>query len=709
MQKLELGQYSGHAAAMPQARPDAPRRQSGMKSDPEVAAFLDAVSQPLENDPPARDWVAANLTARLAALPPPPTGALADLTQRLLAHWERRRFGWIGVAVAISAVAITGGHLLVTTTAKTSAANPTWVLASLSGTQRLAAAVLLDGEHAETRAKAYVKAAPKDLAARELWLMEAPDGNEEMRKFVAECERLDPGNGVYQLRYCLWRYQHNPGSQQSRFSPSPEAAQEALAAFRQGLQAERVQSHLGGLMREVATAVAGPHDYDRARKIAALASTERPNPPVRPNVPAQPGYADTYSLYAGLTMLPYSPLAPVYRSDTVGLTEAVQLNLRFYEKTAPFLADGALVQAPFSGGWCMLDWWGEMTHDTNAARPPALSQAECRRLMDSYPPSFPFDVSTSNKPLAGLGNDPRQLADLRELGLTERLFEPLIQMQWAVSDRTYAWYAAGGLLVGAFGLRRLSLVHFRPPGRVADGLQWLVPAGDAWLGGAMAVGLTVGSLAALMATFPAARQFPLRIEPDMYFYAPTAALLLCAVFACAAGAVRLRGRALGWKGPHLVLVWLPVAIAIASVAVQFYFKTTDPQYSTWRFDCWMIGPLGLQAAINLATAALGGLWLGVGLLTWWFGARRRFLERAVLLRTAARFMLVASILMCGVAGWCRVRELAWGKRDAMFNTGPGQLEILRLRDDLKAHWHAADTAIFRKPIAEFEKHPPPRQ
>ena len=694
---------------MPQARPDAPRRQSGMKSDPEVAAFLDAVSQPLENDPPARDWVAANLTARLAALPPPPTGALADLTQRLLAHWERRRFGWIGVAVAISAVAITGGHLLVTTTAKTSAANPTWVLASLSGTQRLAAAVLLDGEHAETRAKAYVKAAPKDLAARELWLMEAPDGNEEMRKFVAECERLDPGNGVYQLRYCLWRYQHNPGSQQSRFSPSPEAAQEALAAFRQGLQAERVQSHLGGLMREVATAVAGPHDYDRARKIAALASTERPNPPVRPNVPAQPGYADTYSLYAGLTMLPYSPLAPVYRSDTVGLTEAVQLNLRFYEKTAPFLADGALVQAPFSGGWCMLDWWGEMTHDTNAARPPALSQAECRRLMDSYPPSFPFDVSTSNKPLAGLGNDPRQLADLRELGLTERLFEPLIQMQWAVSDRTYAWYAAGGLLVGAFGLRRLSLVHFRPPGRVADGLQWLVPAGDAWLGGAMAVGLTVGSLAALMATFPAARQFPLRIEPDMYFYAPTAALLLCAVFACAAGAVRLRGRALGWKGPNLVLVWLPVAIAIASVAVQFYFKTTDPQYSTWRFDCWMIGPLGLQAAINLATAALGGLWLGVGLLTWWFGARRRFLERAVLLRTAARFMLVASILMCGVAGWCRVRELAWGKRDAMFNTGPGQLEILRLRDDLKAHWHAADTAIFRKPIAEFEKHPPPRQ
>ena len=709
MQKLELGQYSGHAAAMPQARPDAPRRQSGMKSDPEVAAFLDAVSQPLENDPPARDWVAANLTARLAALPPPPTGALADLTQRLLAHWERRRFGWIGVAVAISAVAITGGHLLVTTTAKTSAANPTWVLASLSGTQRLAAAVLLDGEHAETRAKAYVKAAPKDLAARELWLMEAPDGNEEMRKFVAECERLDPGNGVYQLRYCLWRYQHNPGSQQSRFSPSPEAAQEALAAFRQGLQAERVQSHLGGLMREVATAVAGPHDYDRARKIAALASTERPNPPVRPNVPAQPGYADTYSLYAGLTMLPYSPLAPVYRSDTVGLTEAVQLNLRFYEKTAPFLADGALVQAPFSGGWCMLDWWGEMTHDTNAARPPALSQAECRRLMDFYPPSFPFDASSSNKPLAGLGNDPRQLADLRELGLTERLFEPLIQMQWAVSDRTYAWYAAGGLLVGAFGLRRLSLVHFRPPGRVADGLQWLVPAGDAWLGGAMAVGLTVGSLAALMATFPAARQFPLRIEPDMYFYAPTAALLLCAVFACAAGAVRLRGRALGWKGPNLVLVWLPVAIAIASVAVQFYFKTTDPQYSTWRFDCWMIGPLGLQAAINLATAALGGLWLGVGLLTWWFGARRRFLERAVLLRTAARFMLVASILMCGVAGWCRVRELAWGKRDAMFNTGPGQLEILRLRDDLKAHWHAADTAIFRKPIAEFEKHPPPRQ
>ena len=160
-----------------------------MKSDPEVAAFLDAVSQPLENDPPARDWVAADLTARLAALPSPPTGALTVLTQRLLAHWERRRFGWIVVAVAIVAVAITGAHLLLTTTTKTSAANPTWVLASLSGTQRLAAAVLLDGEHAEARAKAYVKAAPNDLAARELWLVEAPDGNEEMRKFVAECER----------------------------------------------------------------------------------------------------------------------------------------------------------------------------------------------------------------------------------------------------------------------------------------------------------------------------------------------------------------------------------------------------------------------------------------------------------------------------------------------------------------------------------------
>jgi hypothetical protein len=675
-----------------------------MKSDPEVAAFLDAVSQPLENDPPARDWVAADLTARLAALPSPPTGALTVLTQRLLAHWERRRFGWIVVAVAIVAVAITGAHLLLTTTTKTSAANPTWVLASLSGTQRLAAAVLLDGEHAEARAKAYVKAAPNDLAARELWLVEAPDGNEEMRKFVAECERLNPGNGIYQLRYCLWRYWHNPGSQQNRFSSSPEAVQEARAAFRQGLQAERVQSHLGGLTREVATAIAGPHDYDRARKVAALVSIEPPNHLVAP------GWPDSNSLYAGLVLVHYSsPLVPIYRRDAEGLREAVQANLLFYEKSAPFLADGALVQAPFSGSVLMMERWHVMLENTNPTRPPALSEAECRRLTDSYPPSFPFDLSTSNKPLAGLGNDPRQLADLRELGLTERLFEPLIQMQWAVSDRTYAWYAAGGLLVGAFGLRRLSLVHFRPPGRVADGLQWLVPAGDAWLGGAIAVGLTVGTLAALMATFPAARQFPLRIEPDMYFYAPTAALLLCAVFACAAGAVRRRGRALGWKGPHLVLVWLPVAIAIASVAVQFYFKTSDPQHATWRFDCWMIGPLGLQAAINLATAALGGLWLGVGLLTWWFGARRKFLERAVLLRTTARFMLVASILMCGVAGWCRVRELAWGKRDAMFNTGPGQLEILRLRDDLKAHWHAADTAIFHKPIAEFEKHPPPTQ
>jgi hypothetical protein len=675
-----------------------------MKSDPEVAAFLDAVSQPLENDPPARDWVAADLTARLAALPSPPTGALTVLTQRLLAHWERRRFGWIVVAVAIVAVAITGAHLLLTTTTKTSAANPTWVLASLSGTQRLAAAVLLDGEHAEARAKAYVKAAPNDLAARELWLVEAPDGNEEMRKFVAECERLNPGNGIYQLRYCLWRYWHNPGSQQNRFSSSPEAVQEARAAFRQGLQAERVQSHLGGLTREVATAIAGPHDYDRARKVAALVSIEPPNHLVAP------GWPDSNSLYAGLVLVHYSsPLVPIYRRDAEGLREAVQANLLFYEKSAPFLADGALVQAPFSGSVLMMERWHGMLENTNPTRPPALSEAECRRLTDSYPPSFPFDLSTSNKPLAGLGNDPRQLADLRELGLTERLFEPLIQMQWAVSDRTYAWYAAGGLLVGAFGLRRLSLVHFRPPGRVADGLQWLVPAGDAWLGGAIAVGLTVGTLAALMATFPAARQFPLRIEPDMYFYAPTAALLLCAVFACAAGAVRRRGRALGWKGPHLVLVWLPVAIAIASVAVQFYFKTSDPQHATWRFDCWMIGSLGLQAAINLATAALGGVWLGVGLLTWWFGARRKFLERAVLLRTTARFMLVASILMCGVAGWCRVRELAWGKRDAMFNTGPGQLEILRLRDDLKAHWHAADTAIFHKPIAEFEKHPPPTQ
>ena len=689
---------------MPQAHPDAPHRKPGMKSDPEVAAFLDAVSQPLENDPPARDWVAADLTARLAALPSPPTGALTVLTQRLLAHWERRRFGWIVVAVAIVAVAITGAHLLLTTTTKTSAANPTWVLASLSGTQRLAAAVLLDGEHAEARAKAYVKAAPNDLAARELWLVEAPDGNEEMRKFVAECERLNPGNGIYQLRYCLWRYWHNPGSQQNRFSSSPEAVQEARAAFRQGLQAERVQSHLGGLTREVATAIAGPHDYDRARKVAALVSIEPPNHLVAP------GWPDSNSLYAGLVLVHYSsPLVPIYRRDAEGLREAVQANLLFYEKSAPFLADGALVQAPFSGSVLMMERWHGMLENTNPTRPPALSEAECRRLTDSYPPSFPFDLSTSNKPLAGLGNDPRQLADLRELGLTERLFEPLIQMQWAVSDRTYAWYAAGGLLVGAFGLRRLSLVHFRPPGRVADGLQWLVPAGDAWLGGAIAVGLTVGTLAALMATFPAARQFPLRIEPDMYFYAPTAALLLCAVFACAAGAVRRRGRALGWKGPHLVLVWLPVAIAIASVAVQFYFKTSDPQHATWRFDCWMIGSLGLQAAINLATAALGGVWLGVGLLTWWFGARRKFLERAVLLRTTARFMLVASILMCGVAGWCRVRELAWGKRDAMFNTGPGQLEILRLRDDLKAHWHAADTAIFHKPIAEFEKHPPPTQ
>jgi hypothetical protein len=695
---LEHRRWFSHAAVMPQALPISSASHPVMTT-PELTALLDAVSQPLADEPLARDWLTSELTEQLAALPPPPTGALTGLAQRLLDHWQKRRSRWLVVAVAIAVVAISGGHFLLTNPVPATTANSSWVLASLSGKPRLAAAVLLDWKHAETNAKECVMAAPNDLAARELWLMLAPDGDEEMRKFVAECERLDPGNGIYQLRYSLWNYSRNFWSQTDH-RIRHKVANEALATILLGLQAERIQSHIGGLMREVATAVEGPHDYSRARKVAALVSTERPHHPVRSNG------TDLYSLYAGISLFHRSPFFP-WPGGGLSLSEVVEANRIFYEKSAPFLADGALVQRPFSGSWWMIDTWGTMLYDTK--HEPPLSEVEIRRFMDACPPSFPLDSSGSNRPLVGLGDNPYELADLRKLGLTERMFEPLIQMQWAASDRKYAWYGAAGLLLCAFGLQRLSLAHFRPPGRVANGVQGLIPPGDAWLGAAIAVGLTVGCLAVVMAVFPTARQLPLRIEPDMYFYAPTAALLLCAVFASAATAVRMRCRALRWSGPHLLLVWLPVVIAIASIAVQFYFKTTDQKDSSWSFRCWGIGPLGLQAAINLATAVLGGMWLVIGLLTWRFGSRRKFLERALLLRTTARFLLVASILMGGVGGWCRVRELVWGTRDALFNTGPGQLEILRLHDDLKAHWHAADTAIFNKPISEFEKHPPNRR
>jgi hypothetical protein len=288
-------------------------------------------------------------------------------------------------------------------------------------------------------------------------------------------------------------------------------------------------------------------------------------------------------LFTDLARLPDSPLEQWKRGDDHALTDSLRGSLVFHEKSAPFLDDG-VAGAPQAIGFRVADWWGKVVVNKKLAPPPApepppvMPPEEVTRFADLRPACFSYNSHAANNPLFSSGHPSAgHLAELRELGLTEQMFEPLNRMQWAASDWFYAFFAAGGLLACAAVLWGLSLARGRAAGRAASALQWVIPAADVWLGAALAVGLTLGSLATVLAMHPEVRLFPLRIEPDIYFYASTAALLLFALFAAAASAIRWRGKALGWGGPLPVLVWLPVLVASGSLVLQIHAQALRQQ------------------------------------------------------------------------------------------------------------------------------------
>lgn len=275
-----------------------------------------------------------------------------------------------------------------------------------------------------------------------------------------------------------------------------------------------------------------------------------------------------------------------------------------------------------------------------------------------------------------------RLLALRRAGLDEAMVNPLHQMHWAVTDRRMALFAGRGLAVVLLLTCFVPLLRGKVTHEAANAMQWVMPSRDPFVAAGGALLVTVATAVGFLLAGPRPRFLPPGIEPDLYFYAPLAALFLLLCFTFTAALHARRGRCLGWSGRAWLWAIPTVPIAIFALWAQFAWRGTSrlPQ-------------------VNLSFAGCFGLVVMSALLCFLLGGHHRSLERTVLVKQLVKTLVAACLLMSATAGACYLHELHWGRQDRLLGDRHGRPEIFRLRDELRRQSRAfqQDALDFTNP------------
>jgi hypothetical protein len=631
----------------------------------ETDRLIEIVRARLKVPAEAAAFIEADLRGSIAT-ENPPAGQIATLNRRLA---RGRTLAWVfTLLAAIAVLAASFGSVRTFRLLDVRTTNER-LLASLSGDDRLKMAAWIGFGDPHEAAQALLDAEPGNLAARELWIMTASSQKrhrEKLQQFVAESERMDPGNGIYQLHLFLKEYQ-TLRSSHATITPSHGLVAKIDAI----LAMERIVSRLGELQEDVHRLVPEPKNHMDAQVYFRLLSTFQ----------NQPGPAESF----------VSAITRIHSTPVLVLPENFgELDMRhrgFLEKSAPFLATRRVVRDIADLHLIGKNWrrlmtepseslhrgsWVEITKSLNAeAHRKEFSQFSVTRI--------PNGLQILVEPLGNLDEVPIRLSILHRAGLTHELVNPLNQMHWAWMDRRMAVHAAWGIIALTILTCFVPLLRGVFTHHAANALQWMMPARDHFFAAIGAWVITVGTAIMFLTIGPRPRVARLDSELDLYFYVPVAAMLLLLVFSFTALFHRRRGRLLGWKGVHPLMLILPIPVAVFSLWAQF---------------AWHGEPRLMR--VNASCAGLFGLITMSGLLYHALGDASRTLERTVLIKQFIKSLIVTSLLMSATAGACYFHELHWGKQDRLLNHAHGRPVFFDLRDELLRQSHEYQLQSLRR-------------
>jgi hypothetical protein len=329
----------------------------------------------------------------------------------------------------------------------------------------------------------------------------------------------------------------------------------------------------------------------------------------------------------------------------------------YLEKSAPFLQSRSFIAPPSP-----YDLPPLLPKDnvSTAGESEIIEPDRLSSLLESWAEHVP-NVGGSMEPAYTI---------LHRAGLTHGLVNPLNQMHWAWMDRRMAIHAAWGIIALTILTCFVPLLRGVFTHHAANALQWMMPARDHFFAAFGAWVITVGTAIIFLTIGPRPRVARPDSELDLYFYVPVAAMLLLLVFSFTALFHRRRGRLLGWKGVHPLMLILPIPVAVFSLWAQF---------------AWHGEPRLMR--VNASCAGLFGLIAMSGLLYHALGDASRTLERTVLIKQFIKSLIVTSLLMSATAGACYLHELHWGNQDRLLNHAHGRPVFFDLRDELLRQSH----------------------
>jgi hypothetical protein len=602
----------------------------------ETDRLIEIVRARLKVPAEAAAFIEADLRGSIAS-ENPPAGQIATLNRRLA---RGRTLAWVFTLLAAIAVLAASFGSVRTFRLLDSTTPSQRLLASLSGSERLKMAAWIGLNDPHESAEAWLDAEPTNLSARELWIATASfeERNvENLKPFVAESERMDPGNGIYQLHLLLAKVR-------SRGTVHIQLNEEVDLV----LAHDHLQSRLGSLQLEIHQLIGRKFDY--AAATARISSLHR---------------FHTYSEIAAEFQQHLVSVRGVY----VGHEEhrrRYDRHRMYLEKSAPFLqARSFMAPPPLYDLPPLVRQAGASTSGFSVSIEPDRLPS----LLESWAEHVP-NVEGSMEPAYVI---------LHRAGLNHELVNPLNQMHWAWMDRRMAVHAAWGIIALTILTCFVPLLRGVFTHHAANALQWMMPARDHFFAAFGAWVVTVGTAIIFLTMGPRPRVARLDSELDLYFYVPVAAMFLLLVFSFTALFHRWRGRLLGWKGVHPLMLILPIPVALFSLWAQF---------------AWHGEPRLMR--VNASCAGLFGLITMSGLLYHALGDASRTLERTVLIKQFIKSLIVASLLMSATAGACYLHELHWGKQDRLINHAHGRPVFFDLRDELLRQSHEYQLQSLRR-------------